>query len=361
MNKRAVTLYDVAREAGVSYQTVSRVINQSANVSNETRQRVFQAIDQLHYVPNKVAQQLAGKQSRTIGLATTSLALHAPSQIAAAVKARASAEHYNTVIAMVDTPQPQAIHDAIKQLLAQRVDGIIINIPLSDKLAAEARQLAPQLPMLFNDVSPSCAEPHVIFDPTLGSQLTIDRLVALGHREIILLTGPQDSISATLRAKSAQAQLRSHQLEPVLTVAGDWSAKSGFDATTFAMMQRHSFTAVVVGNDQMALGALRALTEAGFSVPNEISVTGYDDTSDSAFFTPPLTTVQQDFSLLGHASVEQLLTLIAGGAAYNRILPVSFIERDTIAPVTQNNAVSVQQLARQLKKVSIQLDQLSGG
>lgn len=90
-------------------------------------------------------------------------------------------------------------------------------------------------------------------------------------------------------------------------------------------------------------------------------MTGYDDTSDSAFFTPPLTTVQQDFSLLGHSSVEQLLTLMAGGAAYNRILPVSFIERDTIASVTQNNTLSVQQLARQLKKVSIQLDQLSGG
>ncbi|WP_241573302.1 LacI family DNA-binding transcriptional regulator [Rosenbergiella nectarea] len=358
MNKRAVTLYDVAREAGVSYQTVSRVINHSANVSNATRQRVFNAIKQLHYVPNKVAQQLAGKLSQTIGLATTSLALHAPSQIAAAVKARASAERYHTVIAMVDNSHPQAVHDAVKQLQAQRVDGIIVNIPLSDTLASATRQLGPQLPMLFNDVSPTCQENYVIFDPSLGSHLTIERLVSLGHREIVLLTGPQDSISAALRADSACKQLRTHQLAPVLTVAGDWSAKSGFDAMTYAMLQKKRFTAVVVANDQMALGALRALTEAGFSVPEEVSVTGYDDTSDSAFFSPPLTTIRQNFSLLGQESVEQLLTLIAGGSACQRVLPVSLIERETVAAV-QASQPSAQQLARQLKKVALQLEQLS--
>lgn len=358
MNKRAVTLYDVAREANVSYQTVSRVINQSANVSVATRQRVFQAINQLHYVPNTVAQQLAGKLSRTLGLATTSLALHAPSQIAAAVKARASEEHYNTVISMVDSPQPQAIHDAVKQLLAQRVDGIIINIPLSDALATATHQLAPHIPMLFNDVSPTCTENYVTFDPSSGSHLTIDHLVSLGHREIILLTGPQDSISATLRADSARARLRTHQLAPVLIVEGDWSAKSGFDAMTFAMMQKKSFTAVVVANDQMALGALRALTEAGFTVPEEVSVTGYDDTADSAFFTPPLTTVQQNFSMLGQESVEQLLRLITGDADCQRVLPVSFLERNTVASAHANQP-STQQLARQLKKLAIQLEQSS--
>lgn len=358
MTKRAVTLYDVAREAGVSYQTVSRVINQSANVSNETRQRVFQAINQLHYVPNKVAQQLAGKLSQTLGLATTSLALHAPSQIAAAVKARASEEHYNTVISMVDTLQPQAIFDAVKQLLAQRVDGIIINLPLSDALATSIRQLAPNIPMLFNDVSPTCTAHYVIFDPSRGSALTIDHLVALGHTDIILVTGPSDSISATLRADSARTQLYRHQLAPVLTIAGDWSAKSGFDAITFAMMQKKRFTAVVVANDQMALGALRALTEAGFSVPDEISVTGYDDTSDSAFFTPPLTTVQQNFSQLGQVSVEQLLRLISGATDCQHVLPVSLIERDTVASA-HAMPPSAKQLARQLKKLALQLEHYS--
>lgn len=358
MNKRAVTLYDVAHEAGVSYQTVSRVINQSANVSTATRQRVLQAINQLHYVPNKVAQQLAGKLSRTLGLVTASLALHAPSQIAAAVKARASEEHYNTVISMVDSLQPQAIHDAIKQLLAQRVDGIIINLPLSNALAASLSQLAPQIPMLFNDVSPTCTEYYVIFDPNRGSYLTIDHLVSLGHREIILLTGPQDSISATLRADSARDQLSHHQLVPVLTLEGDWSAKSGFDAITSAIVQKTRFTAVVVANDQMALGALRALAEAGFAVPEDVSVTGYDDTSDSAFFTPPLTTVQQNFSRLGQVSVEQLLRLITGATDCQHILPISLIERDTVAPA-QGNRPSTQQLARQLKKLAIQLERSS--
>ncbi|QGX91730.1 LacI family DNA-binding transcriptional regulator [Tatumella sp. TA1] len=358
MRNNAVTLYDVAREAGVSYQTVSRVVNQSTHVSVATRERVYQAIDQLNYVPNKVAQQLAGKRSHTLGLATTSLALHAPSQIAAAIKTRASQERYHTVIAMVDSLEPRALHDAIKSLIAQRVDGIIINIPLTDDGATAMQQLAPQLPMIFTDVCPSSQVNYVLFDPAQGSRLAIERLVHLGHRAFFLLTGPAASISATLRGESATLQLQANNLAPVLSMAGDWSAQSGFEATVIALAQKHRFTAVVVANDQMALGTLRALSEAGFRVPDDVSVIGYDDTYDSAFFTPPLTTIAQDFVLLGNTSVEQLLALLSGEQRCRTVLPVRLVERSTAAAFSDQRT-TVTHLSEQLDKIATQLRQLS--
>ena len=135
MKTKAATLADVARHANVSYQTVSRVLNNSANVSAKTRQKIEQAIAELKYVPNRVAQQLVGKESKTVGLVTTSLALHAPSQIAAAVKKYAGEQGYQVLISMIDDVDIKGIQAAVNDLKAQRVTKIIINAPLETALA----------------------------------------------------------------------------------------------------------------------------------------------------------------------------------------------------------------------------------
>ncbi|URQ60888.1 LacI family DNA-binding transcriptional regulator [Pantoea alhagi] len=359
MKAKSTTLYDVAQYAGVSYQTVSRVINQAENVSEKTRQKVEAAMLALNYVPNRVAQQLAGKIGHTLGLATSDLSLHAPSQIAAAIKSRAGEKGFNVVISMTEQSGAAAARAAINNLLAQRVDGLIVNIPLQDQEAQSLVALCQEVPVLFLDASPQLEANSVIFDPDQGARLGVAHLLELGHREIALLAGPRSSVSARLRFEGWQQMLAQHQLQATAVMEGDWSALSGYQQVTRLLNEGPQPGAILVANDQMALGALRAITEAGLKVPNDISVIGYDDTADSACFIPPLTTIKQDFRMLGKNSVERLVEMICQPDAPTRseLLPVSLVirkttaapGRETLSPQALSDALM--QLARQAARL----------
>lgn len=333
MKPKSMTLYDVAKHANVSYQTVSRVINQAEHVSDKTRRKVEAAMLALNYVPNRVAQQLAGKLSHTIGLVTSNLSLHAPSQIAAAIKTQASKLHFNVVISMIEQPDMNACKNAVNSLLSQRVDGLIVNIPLEDEQAAAITEMCGNVPALFLDVSPQLDTHSITFDATTGTHLAVDHLVMQGHQHIALLSGPLNSVSARLRLEGWQQALAQHQLTAVAQLQGDWSSLSGYLQTLSLVSSGVTFTALLVANDQMALGALRALNESGLAVPGQVSVIGYDDTEDSACFIPPLTTIKQDFKALGEISVDTLTALIhtAIRPVNARVLPVTLVERKTTA------------------------------
>ena len=163
VNVKPVTLYDVAEYAGVSYQTVSRVVNQASHVSAKTREKVEAAMAELNYIPNRVAQQLAGKQSLLIGVATSSLALHAPSQIVAAIKSRADQLGASVVVSMVERSGVEACKAAVHNLLAQRVSGLIINYPLDDQDAIAVEAACTNVPALFLDVSDQTPINSIIF------------------------------------------------------------------------------------------------------------------------------------------------------------------------------------------------------
>lgn len=359
MKPKSVTLYDVAEYADVSYQTVSRVINQASHVSEKTRLKVESAMAALNYVPNRVAQQLAGKLSQTIGLATTNLSLHAPSQIVAAIKTQAGGMNFNVVISMIEKPDLAACKTAVNSLLSQRVDGLIVNIPLENEDALALKTACGNVPVLFLDVSPSLAANTIIFDPQEGARLGVEHLVTLGHRDIALLTGPLTSVSARLRFEGWKKTLAANRLEAQAVMEGDWSSLSGYEQVSRLLSKGCKPSAIIVANDQMALGALRALSEHGLSVPGEVSVVGYDDTEDSACFIPPLTTIKQDFRNLGKASVNRLLELIHQPSAQTlpQVLPVSLIERKTTAapgscsPSAQALADALAVLARQVAKL----------
>ena len=333
MKPKSMTLYDVAKHANVSYQTVSRVINQAEHVSDKTRRKVEAAMLALNYVPNRVAQQLAGKLSHTIGLVTSNLSLHAPSQIAAAIKTQASKLHFNVVISMIEQPDMNACKNAVNSLLSQRVDGLIVNIPLEDEQAAAITEMCGNVPALFLDVSPQLDTHSITFDATTGTHLAVDHLAMQGHQHIALLSGPLNSVSARLRLEGWQQALAQHQLKAVAQLQGDWSSLSGYLQTLSLVSSGVTFTALLVANDQMALGALRALNESGLAVPGQVSVIGYDDTEDSACFIPPLTTIKQDFKALGQISVDTLTALIhtAIRPVNARVLPVTLVERKTTA------------------------------
>lgn len=356
---KPVTLYDVAAHAGVSYQTVSRVVNQANHVSAKTRDKVEVSMAELNYIPNRLAQQLAGKQTPLIGVVTANLALNAPSQIVAAIKSRADATGADVVIAMVERSGVAACKAAVHNLLAQRATGLIINYPLEECDAIEVKASCGNVPVLFLDVSDQLALNSIIFSHDDGARLGVEHLVACGHQHIALLAGPSNSVSARLRLAGWHKYLSHYRLPPIFETEGDWSAMSGFQQTLQMLSDGYSPTAILVANDQMALGAMRAISEYGLRVASDISVVGYDDTEDSACYIPPLTTIRQDFSLLGKTSVDRLLQLSHDEAViHNQLLPVTLVERKTVRPPDaggispQSLADSLIQLARQVSQIT---------
>ncbi|MDQ0432353.1 LacI family DNA-binding transcriptional regulator [Pantoea agglomerans] len=350
MTSRSVTLDDVAQLAGVSYQTVSRVLNRSEQVSARTRERVEAAMLQLNYVPNRVAQQLAGKATRTLGLATSDLALMAPAQIASAIQQRAAGAGYHLVIAM-DSGNDAAA--TVNELLAQRVDGLLINLPLEADEAQQIQLLCGSKPVLFLDVEPQAAVAQCQYPNESGARAAVEHLVALGHRQIGLLNGPLRSVSARQRENAWRQALADHQLTPHCSLRGDWSAQSGYQAL-LAQLPDDLPQALLVANDQMALGAMRALHQYGVAIPGEISVIGYDDTAESAWYQPPLTTVRQDLHSLGAQSVERMLARLQGAEASDNALETTLVIRETTAPPADER-INLVALSQQLQVIARRL------
>lgn len=358
MKSKSATLEDVARHAGVSYQTVSRVLNKSANVSAATRFKVEQAIEALRYVPNRLAQQLVGKHITTIGLVTTSLALHAPSQVAAAVKRSAGDAGYQVLISMIDENVSQTLQGAINELKSQLVDKVIINVPMetvdAERIAADNGDII----CLFLDVDPYSSVFNVSFNPADGTRASVKYLYEQGHRKIALLAGPQRSVSAKLRLKSWQEALERYHLQPVSLVYGNWDAQSGYAGVLQMMRETPDFTAVLVGNDQMALGVLSALHQNGVAVPEEKSVIGYDDAYESAFFHPSLSTVSLDLDLQGKEAVERLIKANQQEQSrFSSILPARLVVRHSSGAPGQQQQ-DLRQIADEMRQLASRLQQM---
>ena len=240
MPRRTATLEDVARAAGVSQQTVSRVLNRPEVVSARTREQVIRAMQALHYVPNRSAQLLAGKAAPSIGLITASLTLHAPSQIAAAIKSHASLHQLEVAIAMPAQADFVALQARLDELRAQHIRGVIVSLPLESATAERLVQDNPDMACLFLDVSPEADVCCVRFDHRDGCGACVRHLWELGHREFGLLAGPESSVSARLRLASWREALHSLNIARSTTVFGDWSAASSWHPPPAAADQRHS-------------------------------------------------------------------------------------------------------------------------
>ena len=360
MKTKAATLADVARHADVSYQTVSRVLNNSANVSAKTRKKIELAIAELKYVPNRMAQQLVGKESKILGLVTTSLALHAPSQIAAAVKKYAGEQGYQVLISMIDDASDGAIQHAINDLKSQRVERIIINAPLETPVAESLVDENPEVQCLFLDVDPYSSVFNVTFNPAEGARASVKYLYELGHRQFCLLSGPEESVPARLRLNTWRDTLASYQISPLAIHHGQWDAQSGYLATLQMLRETPQVTALLIANDQMALGALSALHQQKRKIPQDISLIGYDDTYESAFFEPALTTVAIDFDLQGKMAVQQLLQSSESPLATraSTILPSRLVVRRSAGPLHASET-NLQDIAEKLRALADQLAEKS--
>lgn len=346
MTRRLATLDDVAKQAGVSLQTVSRALNSPNKVAARTREVIQQAMRELHYVPNRSAQVLAGKTLPAIGLISASLTLHAPSQIAASIKNHAQAQGLDVAIVMLNQVDGDALQAAMGECRAQNMRGVIINLPLESRVAERLVRENPDMRCLFLDVPPDSDVPRLLFDHQQGCRATLDHLWNLGHREFGFLAGPESAISARLRLHAWRDALHRNGGHQAITAFGDWSAESGFTRTAGMLAKQPAITAMVVANDQMALGVLSALAQLN---RRDISVTGYDDTPDSQYFLPALTTVAQDFNTLG----ERAVTLVTQpGGRYN-LLPTQLVVRQSTGP--RASAALRDPLIEQLKNIVAQL------
>jgi len=327
---RRAVMADVAAQAGVSVMTVSRVLNGFAGVTDETRVRVEEAVTALGYQANTAARVLAGGRSRTLGVMAVETDQFGPSHMLYGIESAArQAGHALSFVTLSTTGNDMAA--TLRRLRASHVQGVIIVAPVRRVIQA-VTELDGDMPLVVVGSDPSIGAPTVTIDQLEGARMATRHLLDLGHRTVHHVTGPQTWVDATARMRGWSDALRTHPAPRGRSVAGDWSARRGYDAGT--RLARHAdVTAIFAANDQTALGVIRGLHDAGRRVPEDVSVVGFDDTPESGYFLPPLTTVRQDFGEVGRRSVELLLALADGAPADPHVtVPAELVVRASTAP-----------------------------
>ncbi|WP_308491837.1 LacI family DNA-binding transcriptional regulator [Microbacterium terrisoli] len=305
---RNANIFDVARLAGVSHQTVSRVINNHPSVKPATRARVQEAIRQLRYRPSQAARSLVTKRSRTIGLIMPATADFGPTTLAIGVNAAARDARYAVVGVNLPDVQAASVRTAIEAMLRQNVEAIVV---IADDIAVAefARGTDAATPVV---VVAAGGRPHSLtlsIDQYAGARLATRHLLGLGFETVVHIAGPARNPDAAERVRGWMAELRQADAPPGLRLDGDWSPGSGH-AAGMRLAVVPGATAVFAANDQTALGLIAALSSRGFRVPDDVSVVGFDDIPEAAFMAPPLTTLRQDFTRLGQQTMERVLTTL---------------------------------------------------
>ena len=307
---RPAIMHDVARLAGVSHQTVSRVLNGHPNVRPDTRERVLQAIRQLNYRPNALARGLVTRRSRTIGVISFDTRLFGPASTLLAIEHAARVAGYAVTISSLADLDASSVRSAVAALAAQPVDGAIVIAP-REGAAQGLRDLRPGLPLVAVEAGYGGETPVVSVDQFGGAQLATEHLLSLGHRTVWHIAGPADWLEARERIEGWRASLADAGAAAPPLRRGDWSPESGYRAG-LELAERPEVTAVFAANDQMALGAMHAFHERGMRVPADVSIVGFDNIPESPFLIPSLTTVYQDFDEVGRRGLQLLVDIMHG-------------------------------------------------
>jgi DNA-binding LacI/PurR family transcriptional regulator len=316
---RPAVMADVGRVAGVSHQTVSRVINGSRHVSPATRERVLEAMRELGYRPNSIARALVTGRTRTLGVVSFDTTLYGPASTLFGIERAAHQAGYFIIIASLRALDRASVVEAVDRLRVQGVEGILVIV--CEEAAAEALlQVEIDVPLVAVEAGPERGIPVVAVDQRLGATMATRHLLDLGHDTVHHVTGPPASLEAQQRTAGWRATLEASGATVPAPLVGDWSARTGYHAGC-RLARESDVSAVFVSNDQMALGLLRAMHEAGRRIPDQVSVVGFDDIPEAPYFTPPLTTVRQDFGEVGSRSLRVLVDTI-GSLADGGAMPV---------------------------------------
>ena len=300
---RRIGVREVAQAAGVSTQTVSRVINEHPNIRPETRDRVLRAIADLGYRVNNAARSLGTRTTRTLGVIASDATLYGPAVGIAALEAAAREAGRWIATAYADASDEASVQDAADRLLAQGVDGLIVLAPHATTLTA------------LTDAHPAVAITALhtgsgVEQQEAGAALAVSHLVGLGHRRIGRVAGPDEWLEARSREAGVLRALAAAGLEPGPRWSGDWTAAAGAESAgeiAVAVRAPGGPTALAVANDQMALGLIAALRVAGIDVPGDVSIVGFDDNPDAAYYRPALTTVGLDLAGEARRAVAEVL------------------------------------------------------
>ena len=335
---RAPVMSDVGRLAGVSHQTVSRVINGSPHVRPETRARVMAAMEELGYRPNPVARALVTGRSKTLGVVSFDTTLYGPASTLFGIERAAHEAGYFIIVASLEALTESSTVDAVERLRRQGVEGILVIAPQME--GGEALLHAPtDIPLVAAEAGPDGDFPVVAVDQVAGALTATQHLLDLGHATVWHISGPMNFTESRQRLEGWRQALEAAGAPVPAPLEGDWSPRAGYELGK-KLSADPAVTAVFVANDQMALGMLRALHEAGRAVPGELSVVGFDDIPEAAYFLPPLTTIRQDFIEMGRRSLAVLLSAIESGdrAESGSLVPPELIVRGSTGPAPAKRA-----------------------
>jgi DNA-binding LacI/PurR family transcriptional regulator len=334
-SQSVVTISRVAQEAGVSIQTVSRVINNRPDVAAETRERVLQVINRLGYQPNAIARSLVSRRTRTLGLITADFSDYFFTQVIAGAEVEARKHGYFFMLGSTERNY-QDEPEYIRLLTEHHVEGILFARPSTEPSNHHLAELVQQGVPVVTTAYYLPGQPLTVVDVDNvdGGRQATACLVESGHRQIAMITGVAGWKSVADRSAGYLEILQAANIayDPGLVAEGDWSYESGYRAMQTLLAGQRTFTALFAQNDRMAIGAIRALREMGRTVPKDVSVVGFDDIPVAAYCEPPLTTVRQPMRLVGESATRLLIQAIGqpnGGDSQEVLLKTELVRRES--------------------------------
>lgn len=309
-----VTLRDVAKTSGVSIKTVSRVVNHQGEISEKTRRRVQTAIDKSGYRPNILARSLVSRRTNTLAVVAWGIDYYGPSRTVLGVEQQSAELGYSLLLNLIPKPDHADVRPVLDGLADRRVDGIVWAVPEvgDNRIWIEPDSLRQLPPTVFLNMAARAGLAVIAADNRLGAVQATQHLIQQGRCKIGVINGPLVWWEARERFEGWKATLLKAGLAvtPKLITEGDWTAASGERGMRRLLEQDSTIDAVFAGNDQMALGALGVAHALNRKVPQDIAIVGFDDTPESAYFYPPLTTVNQHLIDMGRQAVQVLHRLV---------------------------------------------------
>jgi DNA-binding LacI/PurR family transcriptional regulator len=325
-------IYDVAKLAGVSHQTVSRVINNAEYIKDDTRSKVQSAMQELGYVPNAAARALVTSKSKIVGILVSDIVYHGPAGMMHAMEKEARRGGFFAISASVDPLDNSSIAQGIEHLRRLGIEGLVVITPQSDSVQAVER-LVTDIPVVFIDSPNNSKELSAELDNYSGAKLATEHLISLGHKEIVHVSGPSGWFDSAPRVAGYQDAMKKANLKPQV-VDGDWAVPTGYRIGRNLDIDASKVTAIFAANDHLALGLMRALRQRGYAIPERVSIIGFDDVPEAAYYEPPLTTMRPDFAELGRVAMEKMLGQINREAMLrtDTLVPELIIRESTATP-----------------------------
>ncbi len=314
MSHKRVTIKEVAAAAGVSTQTVSRVVNGRPDVASDTREHVQATIKELGYQPSKIARSLIQGQSYTLGVISYGIGLYGPSMVLQGIQEAAEEAGYSLMLNILSDADAYDADKILRNILSYHVDGILWAVPEIGQNRDWIQQALSKFsePIVFLNVQPRPTLVTAVIDNKYGGLIATRHLLEVGRQNIGIITGPMNWWEARQRELGWREALAENGrvVDESYIANGDWTPSSGERCIRMLLEWHPEMNAVFVCNDQMALGAMKVARQMGRRIPQDLAVVGYDDIPESPYFSPALSTIRQDVAKMGCRGVKQLLALM---------------------------------------------------